>query len=127
MKIKEICAGDRHSLVLLANGDLYAFGNNDLGQCTEFESVCKIPKKIDTDYKVIRIFSGANHNILLNEIGEVYGWGDLSYEKFGLHLNKDVQHTPKLMNFLKGSFIEIITAFEHHTIIVTGKKSNSLF
>ena len=29
---KEVAAGDRHSLVLLENGDVYSFGDNSFGQ-----------------------------------------------------------------------------------------------
>jgi alpha-tubulin suppressor-like RCC1 family protein len=65
--IKKISTGARHSLVLLDNGDLYAFGDNSEGQCTGLNTKYNFPIKIDIEVreKIIDIYSGYNHNLLV--------------------------------------------------------------
>lgn len=66
-KISKIAVGSRHSLVLLKDGDLYAFGDNSDGQCTGFSTRYAIPTKIifDQKEKIVDIFCGYNHCMIL--------------------------------------------------------------
>ena len=66
-KISKIAVGARHSLVLLKDGNLYAFGDNSDGQCTGFCTRYTTPTKIIFDKKerIIDIFCGYNHCMIL--------------------------------------------------------------
>lgn len=58
--VKEICGGESHSLALLADGTMYGFGRNDIGQFAlgevksahsvhgEIKEINHTPLKIDT-------------------------------------------------------------------------------
>ena len=69
-KISKIAVGARHSLVLLKDGDLYAFGDNSDGQCTGFSTRYAIPTKIifDQKEKIVDIFCGYNHCMIVLRI-----------------------------------------------------------
>lgn len=74
-KISKIAVGARNSLVLLKNGDLYAFGDNSYGQCTGVLSRYITPTAIFFDKKaqIVDIFCGYNHcMILLSKIKLFY-------------------------------------------------------
>ena len=65
--IKKVSVGARHSLVLLENGTLYAFGDNSEGQCAGLFSRYTQPIQVEIDLKekIIDIYSGYNHNLLV--------------------------------------------------------------
>jgi alpha-tubulin suppressor-like RCC1 family protein len=65
--IKKVSVGARHSLILLDNGNLYAFGDNSEGQCAGGMSRYPSPVKIDVESKekIIDVYSGYNHNLVV--------------------------------------------------------------
>ncbi len=65
--IKKLTTGARHSMVLLTNGDVYAFGDNSEGQCTGNNTRYLSPIRIELDAreKVVDVYSGYNHNLLV--------------------------------------------------------------
>ena len=52
-------------MILLSNGDFYAFGDNSEGQCTgnNVRYLSPIKIEIDAREKVVDIYSGYNHNM----------------------------------------------------------------
>jgi alpha-tubulin suppressor-like RCC1 family protein len=54
-------------MLLLNNGDLYAFGDNSEGQCTGNNTRYINPIKIEVDAKdkIIDVYSGYNHNLIV--------------------------------------------------------------
>ena len=78
IKIKEICSGSRHSLVLGNNGICYAFGDNRDGQCAQMKlCTVKTPTPIDlpTECKIVRIKAGNDHNYMMSENMEHFLFG----------------------------------------------------
>lgn len=65
--IKKITTGARHSMILLNNGELYAFGDNSEGQCTGNNTRYVSPNKIEIDArdKIVDVHSGYNHNLVV--------------------------------------------------------------
>ena len=65
--VDKIAVGARHSLILLKDGDLYAFGDNSDGQCTGFTTRYPSPVKISFDNmdKIIDVYSGYNHCLII--------------------------------------------------------------
>ncbi len=65
--ICKIATGARHSLVLLKNGELYAFGDNSDGQCTGYTTRYPTPVKINFDNreKIIDVYSGYNSCLII--------------------------------------------------------------
>lgn len=66
-KVKKICVGARHSLVLLENGVVYAFGDNSESQCTGSSTRYPKPVKINWESKelIVDIFSNYNHCVFV--------------------------------------------------------------
>ena len=85
IKIKDICGGSNHYLVLGDNGICYAMGWNSVGQCgigimSEHKRAKSVrsPTAIDlsTEYKIIKIKTGEDHNWVLSDYSEHILFGD---------------------------------------------------
>ena len=88
--ITSIACGEGHSLLATAEGEVYAFGRNNHGQCSNDhldadttnskgsnnDSSCA-PRKItslDHEY-IVRVDACANSSFALTDTGKVYRWG----------------------------------------------------
>jgi len=78
IKVKKLCGGDSHSLLLSNDGELYSWGNNSFGQSGQGEDhLIKEPRKIDGLENIVDIGAWGNYSIAINETGDVYGFGEL--------------------------------------------------
>ena len=88
---KFIAAGRDHSLAINEDGELYAWGDRVDGKLG-FGNDGSDPKGADgkltlrvgdkSDWKFAA--AGTDHNLAVNEAGELYGWGDNTYFALGL-------------------------------------------
>ncbi len=126
--IKKVSTGARHSLVLLENGFLYAFGDNSEGQCAGSQTRYNTPVKIslDTLDKIVDVFSGYNHNLIVLASGEMLTWGDTSSGKLGYYEGNMTQTTPRLIQSLKGKYPNQVALGFGMTVISTSSYENSL-
>ncbi len=75
--VTAVAAGGRHSLALLANGTVMAWGDNEFGQLGEgSESVSGTPTPVSGVSGVKAIAAGANHSLALLSNGTVMAWGN---------------------------------------------------
>ncbi|CEP18915.1 hypothetical protein [Parasitella parasitica] len=93
-KIVAVQGGEHHSLVLMEDGSVYAFGradSNQLGLSAElieknstreegsevsaFKSAVGIPTRIPSLEKVVQIATGTNHSVAITASGKAYTWG----------------------------------------------------
>lgn len=121
--IKKITTGDRHTLVLLDDGKLYAFGDNSFNQCVGVEHKVRVPKLISDTIKTCDVFSGSYHNFLLNDCDELLSWGDNSFEKLGYNCGRSSQQTPRLIPYLNGYSIGMVSLSCNQSIVVTREKT----
>lgn len=65
--IKQIAAGDRHTLVLTESGEVFACGDNSDGQCGGEEDRLTVLTKVnyENDEKVTEIVAGQNCSFLV--------------------------------------------------------------
>jgi alpha-tubulin suppressor-like RCC1 family protein len=79
MKIVDMCCGGIHSLVLTNLGEVYAWGNNVLGQIgvEGCENVQLVPIKVIgfNSERVVMISCGIDYSLALTECGHVFRWG----------------------------------------------------
>ncbi|KAL4490264.1 hypothetical protein ABPG72_004303 [Tetrahymena utriculariae] len=91
LEVKKFCGGESHSLALLEDGTVYAFGRNDIGQFGlgkvkdvhpvygEIKENNPKPIKVDTfpadHQKITNIWAGANYSYAQEETGQCYSWG----------------------------------------------------
>lgn len=86
--LKDISSGKNHLLMLKSDGSLYSMGNDNMGQCAGGKEVRKTgnpqlkikitnPEKIKffEDKKIDKIYSKNNHNFVITDSGEVFGFG----------------------------------------------------
>lgn len=123
--VKKLALGDRHTMILLHDGTLYSFGDNSFGQCSGFETKIYNPTKV-TNMKIVDVYAGAYHNFFINDIGEVFSWGDNSYDKLGYSLGNSVQNIPKQVPYFCGCYVGLISLSDNQSIIVTVKRQDSI-
>lgn len=92
----KVAAGLSHSLALLTNGEVWAWGTNANGQLgnTTVASGTRVPVKVqlpDTD--IVSVKAGASHSLVLKSDGTVWGWGSNSYGQLAIP-NVSTQNTP---------------------------------
>ena len=84
----QVAAGGKHSLILLENGDVLSFGDNGMGQLGHGETTAQwatvtTPTKIEGLGKVQAVAAGSEHSLVLQENGDVYGFGRNNYGSLG--------------------------------------------
>ncbi len=126
--IKKVSTGARHTLILLENGNIYAFGDNSEGQCAGSNTRYSTPVKInlETRDKIVDVYSGYNHNLIVLSNGELLTWGDTSSGKLGYFEGNMIQPTPRLIQGLKGKYPNQIGMGFGMTVISTSSYENSL-
>ena len=68
-----------HTVVLLKDGSVWTYGNNDdfaLGRDTPDEDDMKKPGKVELKEFVIQVTAGDMHSAALTQDGKVYLWGN---------------------------------------------------
>lgn len=121
----DIAVGNQHSLVLMNNGDIYVFGNNEYGQCTDLEEIVFYPKKINIssiNVQPTKLFSGTYHSGFLTSDHELFIWGSCENEKLGKFQICSYINKPSRIPFLFGYKISNVFLFDEHSIIITSKK-----
>eukprot|EP01084_Bolivina_argentea_P026853 49928_1 len=77
--IKSVACGDNHVLALTEQGQVFAFGQNELHQCglTEQSEAINSPKQIEKlkDKTILYILCGSNHSCAIDSDAEYYLWG----------------------------------------------------
>ena len=128
IKIKKISVGARHCLFLLENGDVYVLGDNSENQCIGLNSKVDIPKKLEyhRKQKVKDIYCGYTHNFIILDNGDVLSWGDASMGKLGYGEEQFTQSAPKEILSLKEKCVYYVCLGFQMSIVVTGKKIDSI-
>lgn len=85
--IKQIAAGSRHNVMMLDDGQVYAWGFNGTGQCGNISpegcmSFCK-PVQVEGLEEIIQVAAGNNFSMALTKKGDVYAWGSNSCGQLG--------------------------------------------
>ena len=83
-----VSCGEVHTLVLTADGDVYAFGDNGYGQCgnvTEHVTTepLLVPLPLDVGETATAVHAGAFHSLVTTSTGRLLAFGDNSYGQLG--------------------------------------------
>jgi len=116
-KIKKICGGSHHTVLLDDKGNVYTWGRNQYGQLglKSNEPVVKEPTKVDLD-EVVDVSCGANHTLFLTKEGSVYGCGLAKDDRFlskENHVNKPI----KIEGLDKYKIIGISSGKRHNMLL----------
>jgi alpha-tubulin suppressor-like RCC1 family protein len=82
--VTAIAAGAEHSLALLSNGTVMAWGDNEQGQLGDGTLTNRLtPVAVQGLSNVVAIAAGGNHSMALLSNGTVYTWGENEYGQLG--------------------------------------------
>ena len=124
--IAELCGGEHHTLCLLGDGTVKAWGRADYGQLgagkTEAEkagSLRETPGDVPGLKDVKSIACGDHHNLALDGEGSVKAWGYGDMNALGLGRARD-EFAPKLLEFdVEGSVtITQVAGGGQHSMVV---------
>ena len=111
-----IAAGGSHSLVLLANGDVYSFGRNYSGQLGLGDSDDRyVPEKIASLSGATAIAAGDFHSLVLLANGDVYSFGANSSGELGLG-DSGNRYVPTRIASLSGA--TAVAAGGYHSLVL---------
>ena len=77
--------GNKHTLVLTENGQIYCCGSNFYINCGIVgEDEVKSLTRLDIKHKIVDIAVGESHNLCLTDKGKLYAFGDNDYQQLGM-------------------------------------------
>lgn len=74
-------SGNCHLVLLDENGAIYCLGNGSRGELGQHQLVAhsdilmKVTVDLEEDEKMVDVFAGGWHNLVLSDKGNVYSWG----------------------------------------------------
>jgi alpha-tubulin suppressor-like RCC1 family protein len=112
-----IAAGGRHTLALLADGTVRAWGANESGQLGDGSTAQRnIPVPVSGLGGVIAIAAGAAHSLALRNDGTVVAWGFNAFGQLGLG-DTATRLMPVAISAL-GNSVGLIAAGANHSLAV---------
>ena len=116
-KAKAIAAGRDHSLIILENGDLYAFGRNTYGLLGVGDTENKLtPTKVQGISNAVAAAGGEDHTLVLLANGDVYAMGSHYSGQLGLGRAGMTHNTPQKITFPGKA--KAITAGATHSLVL---------
>ncbi|MBM4191622.1 MAG: hypothetical protein FJ196_00910 [Gammaproteobacteria bacterium] len=91
---RHITAGGSHALVLLDNGDVYAWGGNEFGQLGSGDLLSRsTPVRVNLPAPASAVAAGRSHSVALLTDGRVFAWGANNFAQLG-NSGRDSAVTP---------------------------------
>ncbi|NUT93740.1 MAG: hypothetical protein HOY78_17145 [Saccharothrix sp.] len=125
---KAIAAGYSHSLAILKDGSVAAWGNNDYGKLGTNDTthlskpkvVCSAAKGAMCAGGAKAIDAGFAHSLVLLNNGQVLAWGSNIEEQLGIGKLNDIYKTPQRV-LINGTATAIAAGRLHSLAVVDGK------
>lgn len=130
----QVAAGTNHTIALAADGTLYAWGSNEIGQLGDGNpgttgSYVRLPVKVDMSgelagKRIVQIAAGEYHSLALADNGRVYAWGWNAGGRLGLGWEDEFASVPVPTavihtGALNGAFVTSIAAGDAHSVALT--------
>jgi alpha-tubulin suppressor-like RCC1 family protein len=107
-----IAVEKEHNLVVLSNGTVKGWGNNQFGQLGDGTTTDRhIPTEVNTLTNIAAVASGAYHSLALTNGGKVWSWGKNDQGQLG-HGTLIESHVPKQIDGLS-NIISIVAGFDY--------------
>ena len=88
----KVVGGDRTTLALTSDGDVYGWGRNNYGQTGNQTQNDSHPAKVEGVSNVVEIYAGSEHSMALTEDGQLYSWGLNDRWQLGRNNTGDTDH-----------------------------------
>lgn len=121
----QVAAGSDHSLVLTDTGDVLGFGLSQSGQLGRRQTTRTpyVPKRIPCParMRVVQIAAGAEHSVLLSDLGTVYTLGNGLFGRLG-HGSQVSVSVPKRVDALAmhGVTVVAVASGSEHVMALSG-------
>ncbi len=113
--VTAVAAGGDHSLALLANATVVAWGDNSFGQLGDESTVTSDePVAVTGLTGVEAIAAGADHSLALLNNGTVMAWGDNESGQLGIGSSQETSEVPVAVKGLTG--VKAISAGGDHSL-----------
>lgn len=114
--IVAIAAGGAHSLALRADGAVFAWGDNFVGQLGLSDAEQRdAPSRITTLSNVVAIAAGGQHSLAVRDDGSVWAWGSNADGQLGIG-DTEPRLVPTPIASLAGQAIEQVAAGRFHSL-----------
>ncbi len=119
-----VAAGSYHSLVIMANGNIYSFGFNHWGQLGHGDTAERhLPARIDKLATVIELYetqcvaaaAGHGQSLVLLENGDVWVFGSNVYGELGL--GDDPPYIISTPEILRSSVLSVAAGLKHSLLL----------
>ncbi|XP_077537079.1 HECT and RLD domain containing E3 ubiquitin ligase 4 isoform X3 [Haemaphysalis longicornis] len=99
--VRDVACGQRHTLVLLANGSVYSCGSNDFGQLGQDRSMRKL-EQVSTlaAHEIRAVACGEAHSLALSDAGQVFAWGCNRQGQLGCGTEDESRLRPRVVKRL---------------------------
>lgn len=132
--IQRIVSGQNHAVAITAEGDMYVWGNNDMGQLglgvlglaedttQRFKpTLLELFNPNGLKLKVVDVAVGLEHTLALINGGRVYAWGSNQYGQLGVNVDPETTPFSSIPQALDvgGELVKNVSAAAGHSSAVT--------
>ncbi len=117
-----VSAGGNHSLIVMADGKVFACGDNTYGQLAQPAATASSGALVEVNFpdlstKIVSVVAGADHNLAVDEDGGVWVWGRNNYGQLGKGNRSVAERIPSKLDGVTAR--SVAAGFSHSLILET--------
>lgn len=116
-KVIEVACGSHHSMALTADGEVYAWGQNNCGQIGSNTTTNQLtPRKVTSCIGgriSVSVVCGQTSSMAVLDNGEVYGWGYNGNGQLGIGNNTNQSNPCRVINLQGVVIVQVVCGYAH--------------
>lgn len=120
-RVKAIAAAKHHTVAATEGGEVFTWGSNREGQLgyTSVDTQATPRRVSSLKAKIVAVAAANKHTAVVSDSGEVFTWGCNREGQLGYGTsNSGSNYTPRLIEYLKGKKIVLVSAAKYHTMVL---------